>query len=70
MAAARKEPDDDEDWIAAERALKRLVACRLVEIASRHIKHAGSFGFRRSKTRWRKMQSKAALNELPDTDPK
>jgi hypothetical protein len=35
MAAAMKEPDNDRDWIAAERALEAAVACRLVEIASR-----------------------------------
>jgi hypothetical protein len=34
-AAATKEADNDEDWIAAERDWKRPAACPSVELASR-----------------------------------
>ena len=49
---------DDEVWIAAEKALE--AACRLPGGRDRieALKQPADFGFTRTKSAWRKMQSK------------
>lgn len=68
-ARAMKEPDD-EDWIAAKKALE--AACRLPVGRDRieALKHAGRLRFYAHKKRLAKNTEQEKLNELPQTDPK
>ena len=70
MAAAMKEPDNDRDWIAAERALE--AACRLPVGRDRieALKHAGRLRFYAHKKRLPQDAKQDGRNELPETDPK
>jgi hypothetical protein len=70
MAAAMKEPDNDRDWIAAERALE--AACRLPVGRDRieALKHAGRLRLYAHNKRLAKNAKQGSLNELPETDPK
>jgi hypothetical protein len=68
--AAMKKCDNDEDWIAAEKALE--AACRLPGGKDRveALKHAGRLRSYAVKKRLANEATQPGLNELPHTDPK
>jgi hypothetical protein len=69
MKKAMKE-SDDEDWIAAQKALE--AACRLPVGRDRieALKQAGRLRFYAHKKRMAKYSKQETLNELPEPDPK
>ena len=67
---AMMKSDNDEDWIAAEKALE--APCRLPVGRDRieALKHAGRLRFYAHKKRLAQNAKQDDPNELPETDPK